>query len=65
MIKKIRNSLTLRICLLMSVLLLLASGVTYAAVAKFLPVFYSNRLDENLDELSRELTENLSSYQSI
>ncbi len=65
MIKKIRSSLTIRICLLMSVLLLMASGVTYTAVAKFLPVFYSNRLDENLDELSRELTENLSSYQSI
>lgn len=65
MIRKIRNSLTVRICLLMSALLLLSSGITYAAVAKFLPEFYSRQLDADLEETSAQLADVLKEYDSV
>ncbi|MDO4323230.1 MAG: HAMP domain-containing sensor histidine kinase [Lachnospiraceae bacterium] len=64
-IKKMKNSLTVKICLMISVLLMAASGLTYAAVAGFLPVVYSNQLEESLDELSQGMAETLNSYGSI
>ncbi len=64
-IKKMKNSLTVKICLMISILLLLSSGITYAAVAGFLPVVYSNQLEESLEELSAEMSETLNTYDSI
>ncbi len=64
-IKKMKSSLTVKICLMISILLLLSSGITYAAVAGFLPVVYSNQLEESLEELSAEMSETLNTYDSI
>lgn len=65
MINKIRNSLTVKIFLLMSFLLLTVSGVTYAAVSGFLPVFYSSELESGLEQVSQEFAEVVGSYDSI
>lgn len=65
MIKKIRSSLTIKICLLMGLLLVAASSLTYAAIAGFLPAFYSGKLEEKLDVVSQEMAETISSHKSI
>lgn len=65
MIKKIRNSLTVKICILMAVLLLASSGITYAAVVRFLPTYYSNQLQKDLDVISRGMLDGIRSYHSI
>lgn len=65
MIKKIRTSLTIKIFLLVAALLLAASGVTYAAVARFLPTYYSNELEKSIDQLSQELVKTIESFSSI
>ena len=65
MIKKLRASLTIKIFLLVSLLLLAASGVTYAAVVWFLPAFYSNELENSIDLLSQELKKIIESFSGI
>ena len=65
MIKKLRASLTVKIFLLVSLLLLAASGITYAAVVWFLPTYYSNELEKSIDRLSQELAEIIQSFSSI
>ena len=65
MIKKLRASLTIKIFLLVSLLLLAASGVTYAAVVWFLPAFYSNELENSIDRLSQELKKIIESFSGI
>lgn len=41
MIKRIKNSLTIKICTLIAVLLAVSSGITYAVIVGFLPTYYS------------------------
>lgn len=65
MIKRIKNSLTIKICLLVAVLLIAASGITYGAVAGFLPAYYSSQLESDLDAISKEMAETISSHKSI
>lgn len=65
MIKKLRASLTIKIFLLVSLLLVAASGVTYAAVVWFLPAFYSNELENSIDRLSQELKNIIESFSGI
>lgn len=65
MIKKLRASLTIKIFLLVSLLLVAASGVTYAAVVWFLPAFYSNELENSIDRLSQELKKIIESFSGI
>lgn len=65
MIRKIRDSLTIKICLLVMLLLIAASGITYLAIARFLPVYYSSQLEEGLDEISREMAETISTHKTI
>lgn len=49
----------------MILLLLGVSGITYAAIAGFLPAFYSSKLEQGLDEVSRELAETISTHKSL
>lgn len=49
----------------MGFLLVAASGLTYAAIASFLPAFYSSKLEESIDEVSQEMAETISSHNSI
>lgn len=65
MIRKIRDSLTIKICLLVMLLLIAASGITYFTIARFLPVYYSSQLEEGLDEISREMAETISTHKTI
>ncbi|MDO4307149.1 MAG: HAMP domain-containing sensor histidine kinase [Eubacteriales bacterium] len=65
MIRIIKDSLTIKICLLVGILLVAASGITYGAVARFLPAYYSSQLEENLDAISKEMAETISSHKSI
>lgn len=65
MIKKIRESLTVKICILMAVLLLVSSGITYAAIAGFLPTYYSSQLQKDLDVLSGEMVDSIQTYKTI
>lgn len=65
MIKRIKSSLTIKICLLMMVLLIASSGITYGAVAGFLPAYYSSQLEADLDTISKEMAETISSHKSI
>lgn len=59
MIKKIRNSLTIRVFLLTFVLLLAVSGITYGFVAWTLPVTYVSRMDSTLEQHAEELLKEL------
>ena len=65
MIKNIKHSLTAKICVLITLLLLCISGITYAMVAHFLPTYYSSQLEKNLDLLSQSMVETINSYDSI
>ena len=65
MIRKIKDSLTIKICLLMALLLLAVSGITYASIAGFLPAFYSSQLEEGLDTVSQEMVETIEKHQTI
>lgn len=65
MIKKIRESLTVKICILMAALLLASSGITYAAIVGFLPTYYSSQLQKDLDVLSREMVDSIQTYKTI
>lgn len=64
-IKKMKNSLSFKICLLMGALLLAASTLTYAAVVGFLPAVYSNELEESLNRQAGELLAAIDGYASI
>lgn len=55
----------MKIWLLVTLLLAVSSSVTYAAVVRFLPTYYSSRLQEDLDEISRGMAETISTYQTI
>ena len=65
LIRSIKSSLTIKIFLLVSFLLLAAGGITYAAIARFLPVTYSNRLEEDLDEVSRDMVKVIEGFSDI
>lgn len=65
MIKKIRNSLTVKICILVAVLLVGVSCITYGAIIGFLPTYYSNQLQEDLDTVSQGMIDTISSYDTI
>ena len=65
MIKKIKNSLTIKICILVAVLLALSSGITYAVIAGFLPTYYSKQLQKDIDAVSQAMIETIRSYKTI
>lgn len=65
MIRKIRNSLTAKIFILVAVLLMAASGITYGVIAGFLPAYYSSQLEKNLDIVSREMADTIGSHEKI
>ena len=65
MIRNVKHSLTAKICALITLLLLLVSGITYAMVAHFLPTYYSSQLEKNLDLISQSMVETINSYDSI
>lgn len=59
MIKWIKRSLTVKIFLITSVLLLMVSAITYGFVAFYMPKTYSYSLKEGLDNKAANLIENL------
>lgn len=63
--KRLRDSLTAKIFLLTIFMLLMVSGITYACIAKFLPVIYRNELEESLQKKAEDLKGELERYQSI
>lgn len=65
MIRKMKDSLTIKICILIAVLLVAASGITYGVIARFLPAYYSNQLEKNLDAVSQEMAGTISSFGRI
>lgn len=65
MIKKVRSSLTAKICILVAMLLLAVSVITYGMISKFLPTYYKNQLEEDIDAISVEMAEKVSSYNEI
>ncbi len=65
MIRKIKNSLTAKICILVAVLLLAASMITYGAVVRFLPSYYSSQLQKELDAVSQEFVSTLHGYEAL
>lgn len=65
MIRKIKGSLTAKICILIAVLLIAASGITYAVIAGFLPAYYSSQLEKDLDAVSQEMADTISSHEKI
>lgn len=65
MIKKIKNSLTIKICILIAGLLAASSGITYAVIVRFLPTYYSNQLQKDIDAVSQEMIETIRSYGTI
>lgn len=65
MIRKVKDSLTAKIFLLVACLLLTASGITYTAIVGFLPVTYSNQLEENLNLMSQELAETIGDFRTV
>ena len=54
MIKRIKNGLTIKICILIAVLLAASSGITYAVIVGFLPTYYSKQLQKDIDSVSQE-----------
>lgn len=65
MIKKIKGSLTIKICIFITILLIASSGITYAVISKFLPVYYSSQLEQDLDRVSQEMAETISSLDTL
>ena len=65
MIKRIKNSLTIKICILIAVLLAASSGITYAVIVGFLPTYYSKQLQKDIDSVSQEMIETIRSYETI
>ena len=58
--KRLSHSLTLRIFLITSALLLAACGVTYAAIAYLTPISYTSLLEDELRRASEALVDSLS-----
>ena len=65
MIRKIKNSLSAKICILVAVLLMASSMMTYMAIVQFLPEYYSMELRTELDRMSGDMVKNISAYSSI
>ena len=65
MIKRIKNGLTIKICILIAVLLAASSGITYAVIVGFLPTYYSKQLQKDIDSVSQEMIETIHSYETI
>ena len=65
MIKRIKNSLTIKICTLIAVVLAVSSGITYAVIVGFLPTYYSKQLQKDIDSVSQEMIETIHSYETI
>lgn len=63
--KRLKGSLTAKIFLLTVFMLFMVSGITYACIAKFLPVIYRNELEEGLQKTAENLKEELEKYSSI
>lgn len=62
MIRYIKTKLSLKIFLITTLLLMGISGATYAFVANFMPVIYSESLNRALAERAEKLAESLESY---
>lgn len=62
MIKYIRTKLSLKIFLVTTILLMGIAGVTYAFVANFMPVTYSESLNRTLAERAEKLAGSLENY---
>ncbi|WP_343208323.1 HAMP domain-containing sensor histidine kinase [Anaerolentibacter hominis] len=60
LLKRIKNSLTARIFIITSLLLISACTLTYGFIAWFMPLTYSNTLDKELEEDTQVLLEKLS-----
>ena len=65
MIKRIKNSLTINICILIAVLLIASSGITYAVIVGFLPTYYSKQLQKDIDSVSQEMIETIHSMKRL
>ena len=65
MIKRIKNSLTIKICTLIAVLLAVSSGITYAVIVGFLPTYYSKQLQKDIDSVSQEMIETIRSVTDL
>lgn len=65
MIRKIKGSLTVKIFLLIAALLMAVGTITYGMVVRFLPAYYSSRLEEDLDAVSEEMADTISSHEKI
>lgn len=65
LIRKIKNSLSIKIFFVTVFVLCVSSAVTYGCIAFFLPVTYTNELDQALQEASEELIETLKSYDTV
>jgi signal transduction histidine kinase len=65
LIKRIKNSLTINICILIAVLLIASSGITYAVIVGFLPTYYSKQLQKDIDSVSQEMIETIHSYETL
>lgn len=65
MIGQIRQSLTVKMFLVILALFLFISGATYGAVAYFMPLIYTDRLNENLREHARELVKQLEALDTL
>lgn len=65
MIKKIKGSLTIKICIFITILLVASSGITYVIISKFLPVYYSSQLEQDLDMVSQEMAETISAHETL
>lgn len=55
LIKKLKQSLTIKIFFITSILLILACFATYAFISTYMPVSYSIAMDRNLDQNIKEL----------
>jgi len=65
LIKRIKNSLTIKICTLIAVLLAVSSGITYAVIVGFLPTYYSKQLQKDIDSVSQEMIETIRSVTDL
>lgn len=65
MIRKIKNSLSIKIFFVTVFVLCVSSALTYGCIAVFLPATYTNELDQALQEASEELIETLKSYDTV
>ena len=60
-----KTRVTAKICILVAVLLMASSMMTYMAIVQFLPEYYSMELRTELDRMSGDMVKNISAYSSI